>query len=397
MANKKSHTANAINANSISSFLQSAASSAASGNAYSRGQGNSFSAVDVANMKWEQLQFEQEALLNEEWWNERESIQGLKSQYEEAGFNPMLAATGGAVQGSGSVSTPDAPGAVDTPTEGTNPLGFIGQLLGLFQGFGGLVNNLRDTQSAINLRSEQGKAAQASAARDASEAHNLDEDTRSKQIYNNYADDLYKRSLSKSDAEIAKLKSDIDLNVADIALKEQGVKESLAREALAYAQEAKERWNAEQIRSLIPYQISLMQAQTASEKAKAQLDFMVAMKEKGMIEAGVCDAYVSNLRSQTSVNESQVDLNNSAADSNRAQANKWNADAEVVKATKTAAVANAWISSITGGIKNLTSAAADVGSLMIPGGPIVKKVSETFTSHTPRPDGGWVQESSTIN
>lgn len=360
---RKSNTANIGSSSSIEEFIRNASDSASSGNAYSRGQGNSFSAVDVANMRWEDLMFQREASLNEEWWKERESVQGLKEQYEEAGFNPVLAATGGTAAGSSpSISTPEM--ETQPPTQqgqGSGGLSFISSLLGLLSPLGNLVNQSRQTSADVKNKN--------------AETINIETDTETKKTYNKFQSRLYERSLSLTDSQIDQIRKDIDVKDVQILDYFQGINESVAREADAYASAALKNVQADQIRQLIPVYIELYQAQTEEALSQAQANVARKLLDENIISSKVYEAYAEQAKATASMN---TEL------SSKAKIEK-----EVIEATKTATVVGKWIEAIGGGLTDLGEFGVDIAALLTPGASAglkgLKKISKTSSSSKPVP------------
>lgn len=359
----KWQTLNAVDSDSVNNFIDWAQNSAANGNAYHRGQGNAYSAVDVANMKLEQLQFEQEAALNEKWWQQRESISGLRSQYEEAGFNPMLAATGGAVSGSGSVDTPTSQ-PVEQNTEGSSPIGFIGQLLSLFQGFGGLVNQSRDTSASVKLKGAQADEARANA------------DLADKQARQTEIDNMFRKRINE--VQLANLKKDTDIKTSIKDFVDAGVDERIAHAAALKSQEVLNKVTANQINELLPYYKSLYEAQTVGAYAKAYEDYLSGLVDQDLLDKGYYDEMIENLRSNTALLDSQEALNTanlgvaeSQTELNAAYAGLANANRGVVEATGIAVAIGGIISGVVGSVGNVLDG---VAALMGKGAPKHKKI-----------------------
>lgn len=354
----KWQTLNAVDSDSVNSFIDWAQNSAANGNAYHRGQGNAYSAVDVANMKLEQLQFEQEAALNEEWWQKRESIQGLRNQYEEAGFNPMLAATGGAVAGSGSVSTPSSD-PVSSSSEGTSPIGFIGQLLSLFQGFGGLVNQSRDVSASVKLKDAQ--ASQASA-----EADLANQNARLAEIDRITRSDI-------NETTLANLKKDSDIKQIMQSYISAGIDERIAHSAALKADAAVKNVTAEQIKELLPYYKELYSAQTIGQYASAYESFLNGLVEQNLIDKGYYDetvklvrSQVSNLDANTKLSEANIDVAGSQETLNKSMAALADQNKIVVETTGVAVAIGGIISGTIGSVGNVLDG---IASLMGKGSP----------------------------
>lgn len=354
----KWNTLNAVDSDSVNSFITEAQNSALNGNAYHRGQGNAYSAVDVANMRLEQLQFEQESALNEQWWRERESIQGLRNQYEEAGFNPMLAATGGAVTGSGSVSTPSSD-PVASQSEGTGPLGFIGQLLSLFQGFGGLVNQSRDVSASVKL-----KAAQAEEAR--ANADLADKNARLAEI-----DKITRAQINE--ATLNNLRKDYDIKKSIEAYTNAGVDERIAHTASLKAQEVLNNAQATQIQQMLPYYKALAEAETVGQYAKAYESYLNGLVEQNLLDKGYYDETINLVRSQvanldenTALTTANIGVASSQVDLNAAYAGLSNANKVVVEST---GIAVAIGGVIAGTINSFGNVLEGVGSIMGKGTP----------------------------
>lgn len=353
----KWQTLNAVDSESVNQFIDWAQNSAANGNAYHRGQGNAYSSVDVANMRLEQLQFEQEAALNEQWWNERESIQGLRQQYEEAGFNPMLAATGGAT-GSGSVSTPSSD-PVSSSTEGSSPMGFIGQLLSLFQGFGGLVNQSRDVSASVKLKDAQ--ASQANA-----EADLASQNARLAEI-----DRLTRADINE--VTLANLKKDTDVKTIMQSYVSAGVDERVAHAAALRADEAVKKVTAQQIKELLPYYKDLYAAQTVGQYASAYESFLNGLVEQNLIDKGYYDetvklvrSQVANLDANTKLAEANIGVAESQEGLNDSMAALADQNKIVVETTGVAVAIGGVISGTIGSIGNVLEG---VGALMGKGSP----------------------------
>lgn len=354
----KWNTLNAVDTDSVNSFITEAQNSALNGNAYHRGQGSAYSAVDVANMRLEQLQFEQEAALNEQWWQERESISGLRNQYEEAGFNPMLAATGGAVSGSGSVSTPSSD-PVASSTEGTSPMGFIGQLLSLFQGFGGLVNQSRDVSASVKLKSAQAEEAKAN-------ADLADKNARLAEI-----DKITRADINE--ATLNNLRKDYDIKKSIEAYTNAGVDERIAHTAALKAQEVLNNAQATQIQEMLPYYKALAEAETVGQYANAYESYLNGLVEQNLLDKGYYDETINLVRSQvanldenTALATANIGVASSQVDLNAAYAGLSNANKVVVETT---GIAVAIGGVIAGTINSFGNVLDGVGAIMGKGTP----------------------------
>ncbi|UPW36476.1 DNA pilot protein [Sigmofec virus UA08Rod_4577] len=206
------------NSDNIWEVLSWAAGNAAAGNKTSRNRGETFSQTDVAKMMIDRKQWEDEVDLEQSQWEERSSIQGMANQYEQAGFNRVMA-TG--IQPS-SGSTPSGSGADNASSQTEDsPLGIAGLILDMIQGgatFGAdmkrVANESQQVENETNVSNADVVLKQSEASKNKAEENYYASLTKGKDIENviqgiksQYADMHEWISVQKG---LGELKSQID-------------------------------------------------------------------------------------------------------------------------------------------------------------------------------------------
>lgn len=296
----------------------STAASVGSGFMNQRMNKNQFDRASKFNTKMYYRQLsDQERLIREQ--REYDSPQATLARLREAGLNPnlMSGAFGGS---SGSVTSVPSGGSMSP--NGSNPMPDIGSSIS--GSFGRFASGV-DTAMQTELKLQRGQQ----------ELEKLKADTAYQHIVNEFAEAYQRMGLAKGQQEIeeslARVKgivsqisvndSVIDLNGHKINLVDKQADLAEQNKQLAVAKEFLTNMNAEKLRLIMPYVQAQAEAEYYLTNARgdaakmaanlsyeqANLAYLNALKEQGLIDAGYVDEAIAQMRASTAYDNKQVE------------------------------------------------------------------------------------------
>ena len=296
----------------------------------------------------------------EDMYYRNNTISAQRKQWEDAGFNPAMAMSGGnAVQ---PAPTSSSSASSVSPDSSPNVLiGLLSTVINAIQNKRQMDIENKKVDNLGELQKTQGKLAETQAGLNDTKNHleqiNLKYADAEKQLslykireqINNLIEDttLKGTQVQVGKANISLMETQEALNASNMALNCQKILESEANVEKLAASANLDRWNARKIEEMLPYDKALTEAQTQlanaktdTERTQAKLNlenaskaYVDGMAQRHMIISGYYEAQTDKLVQETLTGKAREQYLKAGTEKLSAEAQQARADATVATAT----------------------------------------------------------------